>query len=902
MSVIECLKREHGFFRISSEGEVLEISNLCISLLNSRSDLIGADWLDVADWTPDSIANWNIAFNRLIENSIPIINQIFTINDNSEIHYLELLCDFENPESSVIEGFIKDVTLRENQKNEIENSNWLYQEAQKIAKVGSWKHYIKTGRVNWSDEIYRIVGISKEEYPALTIEQAFIFSVHPDDLKKVSDAYDEAIKIKKDHIIEHRVLLQDGAIKYVRENSVTKYSNSGEPISVEGTIQDITKEKLAEVQLKDSEKRLKNAQKVAKIGDWSINFTTGIVTASDEAYSIYGVTREEQPELSMEFVRTRHHPEDREWAQKEFETAIAEHKDSSIEYRIVMNDGTVKYVKTVNVATYSENGKPTSLFGVIHDITDQHFMQERLKESEEMFRTVANYTYDWEYWLDPTGVFIYVAPAVERITGYSADCFLGNSYEKMVEIIHPDDKDNFKKHLENGLNVASNILEMDMRIIHSSGEVRWISHACQPIENNGVYLGQRASNRDITEHKKLLSKVESSERRLSQIANNIEEIFWLVSIDGTVKMVNNAFEDIFSHSIEAEGFNFWALPVWSRIDATNTRELFKKMAGEKKQHFTIEVNWVCSDGSSRICRNNVSLVFSEDGTVRNFAIISQDITRYKEMASKEKNHQEQLRQADKMTSMGVLVSGVAHEINNPNNLIMLNSAFVSKVWKDMMPILKEGADKDPYLKFNNLPYSLVESTFPDMLKNICIGSERIKGIVHSLKEFVRVDTGKLDEQVDINSTVKEAVMIVDNLIKKSTYHFTTHYGENIPSITGNKQQLEQVILNLLTNACQALTSSGDAISIFTRVDDNCIKIEVKDEGEGISEEVLQKMKDPFFTTKRDSGGTGLGLSVSHSIIEAHGGLLEYQSEEGRGTTAAMILPIINQPKENCDDL
>ncbi len=136
-----------------------------------------------------------------------------------------------------------------------------------------------------------------------------------------------------------------------------------------------------------------------------------------------------------------------------------------------------------------------------------------------------------------------------------------------------------------------------------------------------------------------------------------------------------------------------------------------------------------------------------------------------------------------------------------------------------------------------------------------------------------------------------AVRLVEPTIRKATAFFSADYDERLPAIRGNSQRIEQVLVNLILNACQALTDTGRAIQLTTRREpDGSATFRLRDEGNGISSEHLPRLTDPFFTTKRDQGGTGLGLSVSAGIVKEHGGMLEFDSAPGRGTTVTMTLP------------
>jgi polar amino acid transport system substrate-binding protein len=273
--------------------------------------------------------------------------------------------------------------------------------------------------------------------------------------------------------------------------------------------------------------------------------------------------------------------------------------------------------------------------------------------------------------------------------------------------------------------------------------------------------------------------------------------------------------------------------------------------------------------------------------------ISEDITNYKIAVDQAKLHQQQLIQADKMKSLGVLVSGVAHEINNPNNLIMFNADLANQIANDFKPILDQYKETHPKFNIAGASFEETQKQLFNLLAGISNGSRRIRDIVANLKDFVRIDKENAFQKLQINSIVKSSITIVGNLIRKSTEFFSVSYDPEIPEIQGNTQQIEQVIINLLTNACQALQDRKRKISVNTSFvkNEKQVCVTIIDEGCGIAPENLKQIMDPFYTTKRDSGGTGLGLSISFSIVEAHKGKLLFSSELNKGTTAQLQLPV-----------
>ena len=251
-------------------------------------------------------------------------------------------------------------------------------------------------------------------------------------------------------------------------------------------------------------------------------------------------------------------------------------------------------------------------------------------------------------------------------------------------------------------------------------------------------------------------------------------------------------------------------------------------------------------------------------------------------------------QADKMASLGILVSGVAHEINNPNNFITFNTPILANIWEDAIPILKKAHEESGEVNLGAYPFDKLDEVVPRLLSGISNGADRIKNIVGNLKAFANPESGDNFTKVDINSVLESATILLSNEIRNHTKYFSVEYGVELPPFLGNYQKIEQVMINLINNACQALSDTERAIRVKTEYDAKMqrIRLIVVDEGEGISPENLEKILDPFFTTKRGMGGTGLGLSVSFKIVEEHQGTLDFSSIEGKGTTAIMLLPAI----------
>lgn len=254
---------------------------------------------------------------------------------------------------------------------------------------------------------------------------------------------------------------------------------------------------------------------------------------------------------------------------------------------------------------------------------------------------------------------------------------------------------------------------------------------------------------------------------------------------------------------------------------------------------------------------------------------------------------EQAAQASRLVSLGELAAGVAHEINNPNAMILLNAAVLKEVGEGMLRLLDDLWRERGDLDLGRIPYARLRTEIPRLQDEVLEAAGRIRRIVEDLREFARSEPPELRLEVDFNSIVQAAVRLTGSALKKATAHFSADYAADLPRFKGHAQRLEQVVVNLLINACQALSDRQKGIAVKTAflARERALCLTVQDEGRGIAPVNLPHVTDPFFTTRREQGGTGLGLSVSARIIKEHGGRLEIDSTPGTGTEMRVILPL-----------
>jgi PAS domain S-box-containing protein len=269
-----------------------------------------------------------------------------------------------------------------------------------------------------------------------------------------------------------------------------------------------------------------------------------------------------------------------------------------------------------------------------------------------------------------------------------------------------------------------------------------------------------------------------------------------------------------------------------------------------------------------------------------------------------KRTQAQLIHQEKMGSLGRLVAGIAHELNNPINFVYGNVDFLGRYMDDLLALVDvydriiealppEARDKVAAKK-QEIEFDFLVEDSRKLIRSIRAGAERTAGIVRDLKAFSRTGGGEVSE-VDLVIGIETTLNLITPLLKN---RITVHrdYQPGVPKVVCHAGHVNQVFMNILTNAAQAITGEGQIwVSVTKDADRDLVRVRVRDTGPGIGPDVIEKIFDPFFTTKEVGEGTGLGLAISESIMRAHGGSITCESTPGRGAEFIVTLPIRPPP-------
>ena len=517
-------------------------------------------------------------------------------------------------------------------------------------------------------------------------------------------------------------------------------------------------------------------------------------------------------------------------------------------------------------------------------------VQELPRGSEDKYRTVLQNIEELYYEVDLTGNLTMFNDSMHKILRYSKDELMGmNNRQYMDGETARKVYQTFSQVYRTGIPAKA----FDWALIRKDGAKRIVETSVSLMhDSKGQAIGFYGIGRDMTERKQSEAALRESEERYRTILHSIEEFYYEVDLAGNLTFFNDAMAKFSGYSKEElPGMN--NRRYMSEETAKKCFQTFNQVyrTGIPTKAFDWEL--IRKDGTKRFFETSVSLMRNSNGKPIGFYGIGRDVTERKEAEEQARLHQQQMMQASKMVALGTLVSSVAHEINNPNNFIMLNAPLLLEAWMNSQPILEEYYREHGDFILGGMKYTEMRVNAPALFSGILDGSKRIKQIIEDLRDFVRRDASDMSQSVDVNAVLKSAVALLSNMIMKSTNHFSIQYGGPLPQLKGNFQRLEQVIINLIQNACQALPDNQKAIFVATFYDEkrHGIVVDIEDEGTGIPSEILSHIVEPFYTTKASSGGLGLGLSISSRIVKEHGGTLTFTSEPGKGTKAEIVLPV-----------
>ncbi|OAF02387.1 PAS domain-containing sensor histidine kinase [Bradyrhizobium centrolobii] len=685
--------------------------------------------------------------------------------------------------------------------------------------------------------------------------------------------------VDQSHTWEIRKFRKDGSLLWVRENAKAMLRGDGTPI-VLVACENITQRKEAEDALRQSEAYLAQAQELSHTGSFGLNLTTGEIVWSRETFRIFECDPAAKP--TFDFVFQRIHPEDRDRVRKTLDRASREASDFDHEYRLLMPDGSAKYLHSVARAVRPASGR-IEFVGAVTDVTVAKEAEQRLRRSEAYLAEAQrlSQTSSWA-WDVRRQEFAYRSAELYRLFGFEPDQ-IDVPARAFQQRILPQD---FRRmaEVERQAVRQKEPFEIDFRIARPDGSIRRVHTEGHPvIGSDGEVVEIIGTHVDVTEQftakealQRAFDELKTSEQRFRDYAETASDWFWETGPDHRITRISEHADTAGAAPTGLIGMTRWDIPP----DAELESEKWEQHRAALDAHLPFrDLVYRIKDrnGSPIYVRTSGKPFHDASGNFLGYRGVSTDVTaaiRAKQAEEALRKAQAELAHVTRVTTLGELTASIAHEITQPLAAVISN-ADACVAWLDRDPADLKAARRS------------VEWIVEDANR----ASEVIRRI-RALAKKTEIEVVPLD----INQVVREAVALVQRELATHAVSVRMELTSGLPRICGDRIQLQQVLINLVMNGIEAMQGNVDrprelAIRSSQAGEDGDARLllTVTDRGVGLGKDVTDRIFTPFFTTK--SGGLGMGLSICRSIIEAHAGRLSAFPNEGSGATFQIALPL-----------
>jgi PAS domain S-box-containing protein len=522
-----------------------------------------------------------------------------------------------------------------------------------------------------------------------------------------------------------------------------------------------------------------------------------------------------------------------------------------ITFRVRDKQDNWRYIESNASLIPSEDNQSHNLLLVSRDLTEKKRAEEVLKESEERYHSIFDSANDIILLIDHKGNVLNVNKKIADIAGYDPSDLVGHNILSLTNILPPRSiatiAFKFGKRMM-GLDVPTYEVEM----IKKNGAVAYVEINARPVKNGNKVVGDLAILRDISERRESERVLREQKELIDRILSTTPNAVMVVGDDLKVVMANRAFYQ----TSEKQEEEVVAKPISEVLPVEAVSRAVCQIRSGKTTNMTCEFRHTLNHHDRMFVANAIRMGQDE------ILLILDDVT-------EERERQERLYLTDRLASVGEMAAGIAHELNNPlTGVIGLSQILLD----EEMP---EAAKQD--------------------LKTIYSEAQRAAAVVRNLLTFARKH-GVTRQPVQINEIIAEVLKLRAYEHRVNNIQVTTHLDDELPQVTVDRFQMQQVFLNIVLNAEQAMIEARKEgrLTITTERVNGSVKIAFSDNGPGITPENMRKLFSPFFTTKEVGKGTGLGLSICYGIVTAHHGRISAQSEVGQGAIFRVELPLISQ--------
>jgi hypothetical protein len=744
-------------------------------------------------------------------------------------------------------------------EDRLRRSEGYLAEAQRLTHTGSFGWSVQSGEIRWSDETFRIFGCDPKTRPTLA---TILRKTHPDDVAYVKETVDCVSQEQKDLDFEHRLLMQDGSIKYIRAVAHTVKDKSGETEFV-GAVTDITS-------AKESEDRIRLIIDTVPAQLWT-ETAEGVVDFVNRRWIDYtGMTLEQAVGSGWNRMV---HPDDLERVLTKWRKLVAEGKPREIESRLRRFDGEYRWFLSRCCPLVDRSGHILGWYGIDTDIHDLKRAEATLRRSEGYLAEAQRLSHTGSWARDAaTDEMKYSSEEFYRVVGF--DPRDGQPrYETFLQRIHPDDQARTREIVEKARREKTEY-ELDYRLIHPSGEIRDIHVIGHPVLNpSGDLVEFVGTVMDVTERKRAEGALRRSEAYLAEAQRLTHTGSWAYNIE-TQELIHSSEEHcrLFGFDPERGVPSFEELV--GRIHPEDRAPAMQGFENPSRSAIDFDAYFriVHPDGTTKYVYGTGHPIFNSSGDLVEFFGTVMDITerkRAEEERERLRQAQADLARVNRVTTMGELTASLAHEVNQPIGAAVTNASTCVRWLAGDTPNLEEARAA---------------------AMRVVTDGKRAAEIISRVRQLFKKGSTER-ELVEINEVVREMIIILQREAARQNIVVMMGLAEDLPQVLGDRVQLQQVMMNLIMNSIDAMKNVDGAreLAINSRLLENEeILVSVSDTGVGLPSQQADQIFNAFFTTKLH--GTGMGLRISGTIVEAHGGRLWAEGNSPHGARFHFTLP------------